>query len=390
MPNDHGQHAARDWAGLPEEEFRLTVRAVLAELLDDHVERWERDGSVPREVWTRLGSLGLLGMGLAADWGGAGADLSRSVAWLTELGRTGYGGFRTAIAVHGYMATRYLSECAERELQDKYLRPSVTGAKIAALAISEPYAGSNLAALTTQAVLEGDAYVISGVKKAVVNGTIADYFVLACRTSTASSSARTGMSLLVVDAALPGISVSPQPTLGWRSAGIATVRFDRVAVPASQLIGRPGGGFFQLVYGLQYERLVAAAAALGGVEFCLELLAHRLRTWRVQDRRLADFQAVRHRYAVLATEAAAARELVARASRGFDSSQLPVAECSMAKAFTTELASRAADAFLQLHGSDGYDEDSVGARLLRDSRAATIAAGPTEVMYDLIAGALLD
>jgi alkylation response protein AidB-like acyl-CoA dehydrogenase len=375
---------------MPEEEFRLTVRAVLAELLNDHAGRWERDGKVPREVWTCLGSLGLLGMGLAAEWGGAGADLSRSVTWLSELGRTGYGGFRTAIAVHGYMATHYLSEFAERELQERYLRPSATGTKIAALAISEPDAGSDLTALTAQAVPEGDGYVVTGTKKTVVNATISDYFVLACRTSTASSSARTGLSLLVVDADLPGISVSPQSTLGWRSAGIGTVRFDRVMVPAGQLIGRQGGGFFRLIYGLQYERLVAAASALGGVEFCLERLADRLRTRRVQDRRVADFQAVRHRYAVLATEAVAARELVVRAAHGFDSLQLPVAECSMAKAYTTELASRAADACLQLHGSDGYDEDSLGARLLRDSRAATIAAGPTEVMYDLIAGELLD
>lgn len=374
---------------MPCDEFCLAARDALAGLLDQHGEQWERDGAVPREVWTYLGSLGLLGLGLAAEWGGGGADLARSVAWLTELGRTGYAGFRTSIAVHGYMATRYLSEYADPELQERYLRPSATGTKVAALAISEPEAGSDLAALATRAVATGDGYLLSGTKRPVVNGMCADYFVVACRTS-ANSSARSGMSLLVVDADLPGVSVSPQPTLGWRCAGIATVRFDGVPVSSTRLIGRAGGGFFQLVYALQYERLVAAAAALGGVEFGLERLAARLRARRVQGRRLAEFQAVRHRYAVLATEAVASRELIAHATRAFDSQRPPVAECSMAKAFTTELASRAADACLQLHGSEGYDEQSVDARLLRDSRAATIAAGPTEVMYDLIAASLLD
>lgn len=378
---------------MPTAEFASSVRALLGELTEDGT-LWERQRAVPRAVWRQLGEWGLLGLAYPERLGGAGAALQQSVAFLTELGRTGYAGFRTAVGVHSYMATRYLGEYADPLLQQRYLTPALAGTKVAALAITEPAAGSDLAAVASRAVPDGDGYRLSGSKTMVVNGSYADYYVIVCRTSDPSSdstgrSRPSGLSLLVVDAGCPGVTVAPQATLGWHSAGIATLTFDDVRVPGDNLIGRPGGGFYLLMYGLQHERLAAAAMAVGGTEYCLQVLIDQLRSRSVQGHRLAEFQAVRHRLAALATEAVAARELVAHAARAFDSASLPVAECSMAKVYATELAARAADACLQLHGSAGYLADSVAARLLRDSRAATIAAGPTEVMYDLIADALL-
>jgi acyl-CoA dehydrogenase len=383
------------WATLSEEEFRLAVRAVLAGLTGDQAaEQWERDRALPRSVWRVLGENQLLGLGYSPQLGGSGAPLGHSVAFLSELGRTGYGGFRTAVAVHSYMANHYLGQYASPWLQQRYLAPALAGLKVAALAITEPDAGSDLAALSTSAVPDGEDFLVTGNKSMVVNGSVADYYVLACRTSAAPSDGNrarpAGISLLVVDADLPGVTAVPQHTLGWRSAGTAAVSFDGVRVAGRQLIGRAGAGFYQLLYGLQYERLAAAAMAVGGTEYCLQVLVDQLRRRSAHGRQLAEFQAVRHRVAALATEAAAARELVAHAARCFESAKLPVTECSMAKLYTTELASRAADACLQLHGSAGYLEDSVAARLLRDTRAATIAAGPSEVMYDLIAGSVLD
>ncbi|MDQ1744920.1 MAG: acyl-CoA dehydrogenase [Pseudonocardiales bacterium] len=378
-----------------EEDFRLAVRAFLAELTGGQAaEQWEHDRALPRSVWQALGENQLLGLGYPQRLGGSGVPLLHSVAFLSELGRTGFAGFRTAVAVHSYMANHYLGQYGSPFLQRQYLAPALAGRKVAALAITEPEAGSDLAALSTLAVPDGEDFLVTGVKSMVVNGSAADYFVLACRMSdTASDSSRSksgGISLLVVDAALPGVTAAPQPTLGWHSAGTATVAFDGVRVAGSQVIGRAGAGFYQLLYGLQYERLAAAAMAVGGTEHCLQVLVDQLRRRSAHGRQLAQFQAVRHRVAALATEAVAARELVAHAARCFDSAKLPVAECSMAKLYATELASRAADACLQLHGSAGYLEDSIAARLLRDTRAATIAAGPTEVMYDLIASSVLD
>lgn len=383
------------WATMDEDSFRLAVRALLAELTGNQAaEQWERDRALPRSVWRVLGDNRLLGLGYPERLGGSGAPLSRSVTFLGELGRTGFGGFRTAVAVHSYMANHYLGQYASPWLQQQYLLPALAGRKVAALAITEPDAGSDLAALSTLATPDGDDLLVTGVKSMVVNGSVADYYVLACRMPDQSpDSARVkpaGLSLLVVDAALPGVTAVPQHTLGWRSAGTATVTFDGVRVAGRQVIGRAGAGFYQLLYGLQHERLAAAAMAVGGAEYCLQVLVDHLRRRSAHGRQLAEFQAVRHRVAALATEAAAARELVAHAARCFESPRLPVTECSMAKLYATELASRAADACLQLHGSAGYLEDSIAARLLRDTRAATIAAGPTEVMYDLIAGSVLD
>lgn len=383
------------WASLDEDSFRLAVRAILAGLTADRAaEQWEQDRALPRSVWRALGENQLLGLGYPPQLGGSGAPLGHSVAFLSELGRTGFAGLRTAVAVHCYMANHYLGQYGSPLLQQRYLAPALAGRKVAALAITEPGAGSDLAALSMLATPDGEDFLVTGDKSMVVNGTTADYYIAACRMSDqppdSKRSKSGGISLLVVDADLPGVTAVPQHTLGWRAAGTATVAFDGVRVPGSRLIGRAGAGFFQLLYGLQYERLAAAAMAVGGTEYCLQVLVDQVRRRSAHGRQLAEFQAVRHRVAALATEAVAARELVAHAARCFDSAKLPVAECSMAKLYATELASRAADACLQLHGSAGYLEDSIAARLLRDTRAATIAAGPTEVLYDLIASSVLD
>ena len=375
------------WAELTEPRFVAVVREILTELAAAG-EDWERRCAVPAEVWHELGRLGLLGLGYPERLGGAGAPLAHSVAFLTELGRTGYAGFRTAVAVHAYMANRYLGVYADPALQRQYLAPALAGQRVAGLAISEPDAGSDLAGLATRAVRDGTDYLVTGTKTMVVNGTCADYFVLVCRTGEPRAGSA-GLSLLVVDADQPGLTITPQRTLGWRSAAIAELSFADVRVPDRQLIGRAGGGFLLLMYALQYERLAAAALAQGGAEYCLQLLVDRVRSRTVRGQQLAGFQVVRHRIAALATELAAARELVARAARAFDSGRLPVTECSMAKVYATELASRAADACLQLSGAAGYLDDAAAARLLRDSRAATLAAGPTEVLYDLVAEELL-
>jgi acyl-CoA dehydrogenase len=373
------------WAALAEPEFILSVRQILGELTVA-AERWERQAAVPAEAWRELGDRGLLGLGYPERLGGVGAPLGHSIAFLTELGRTGYAGFRAAVGVHAYMANRYLGEYADAKLQHRYLAAALTGRRIAALAITEPDAGSDLTGLAAWAEPDGADLRLNGRKTMVVNGGYADYFVVACRTDQRGGSA--GLSLLVVDTDLSGVVVRPQHTLGWRSAAIAELTFTDVRVPASRLIGRAGGGFFLLMDGLQYERLAAAELALGGAEHCLQLLVDHLNNRSAHGRKLAGFQVVRHRIATLATELAAARGLVAEAVRTFDSTSLPVTECSMAKVYATELANRATDAYIQFSGSVGYLADTDAAPLGRDSRATT-PAGPPEVLLDLIAEELL-
>ncbi|GAB3176428.1 acyl-CoA dehydrogenase family protein [Streptomyces incanus] len=374
------------------EEFRARVHASLATLIVPEAEAWERDGAVPHSAWRMLGKEGYLGLLHPERVGGSAQDLFTSVVFLEELGRTGFGGPRAAISVHAYMATHYLAVADDPVLDRAYLAPAVRGERVAALAITEPGAGADLSGMATTAERDGDHYVVRGVKSMVSNGLTADFHVVAVRTSPHTGSGprgATGLSLLVIDAGLPGVGVEPVRTLGWRAAGTSMVTYDGVRVAADRLIGRPDSGFYQLMRSLQLERLVAAAAALGGMDRCLEDLRQFLNGRRAFGGPLAQLQAPVHRVADLATELTAARQLVHHAAWLYEQGELPATECSMAKLHTTELACRLADASLQLQGSAGYLDSSAAARIQRDARAATIAAGPSEVMRDLVGRAVL-
>lgn len=368
------------------ERLRDEVRAVLDAEVAPFVAEWEDARGVPRTLWPALARHGLLGLHRPADVGGRGLDLFSSVVFLEELGRAGTGGVRAAVAVHAYMATHYLTAPED-------LAAAVAGEKVVGLAVTEPGAGSDLAGLSTSAVRDGDGYVVRGEKHMVSNGTTADLLVVAVRTSAAGErrpAGATGLSLLAVDTGLPGVVVRPEPTAGWRAAGTATVVLDGVRVPADRLLGRPDSGFYQLMRGFQLERLVAAVLAVGGMDGGLDELRRHLRDRRVGDAPLASRQAVRHRLADLATTVEAARHLVHHAAWRYErDGDLAATACTMAKLFATEAACRLADESLQLHGSHGFLACASAARAHRDARAATIAAGPSEVMRDLVAAALL-
>ncbi|WP_414170101.1 acyl-CoA dehydrogenase family protein [Streptoverticillium reticulum] len=370
--------------------FREEVRAFLAAEVMPYAAGWEERDTVPAPVWKLLGERGYLGLLHPRAVGGGERDLFTSVVFLEELGRTGFGGLRAAVSVHAYMATPYLARVGGHDLCREYLAPAVRGERLAALAITEPGAGADLSGLGTTAVRDGGHFVVDGTKSMVSNGMTADFLVTAVRTAAAGPRGATGLSLLVIDTTLPGVARTPQRTLGWRSAGTATVTLDAVRVPADRLVGRLDNGFYYLMRGLQLERLVAATLALGGMDRGLDELRGFLRAREVTGEALAHKQALVHRVADLATELTAARHLVHHTAWLYEQGELPALECSMAKLHTTELACRLADTALQLQGSHGYLETSFAARAQRDARAATIAAGPSEVMRDLIGRAVLN
>ncbi len=364
----------------------------MSALVGPAAEEWERDRHIPRRLWAELAGHQLLGLAHPSSVGGTDRDIFSSIVLLEELGRTGYGGLRAAVAVHCYMATHYLARAGNDELKARYLSPAIGGEMVAALAVTEPGAGSDLSRLSTTAERKGDHFVVTGRKTMVTNGTTANFYVTAVRTTpsvAAGGPGVTGVSLLVVDADLPGITASRLETMGWRCADTAEVAFDAVRVPVDRLIGRLDSGFYYLMRGFQLERLVAAAMALGGADGCIGLIRRQLVDRQVFAGRLGDLQAVRHRLADLVTELEASRQLVYHAAWCYQSGRLPVAECSMAKLHVTELACRIADAGLQLHGGEGYLDRSAISRYYRDARAATMAAGPSEVMRDIVAHGVL-
>ena len=379
------------------QRFRIEVRDFLTDAVMPFVTGWEVQRRLSREAWKSFGERGLLGLLHSREVGGSDRDLFSSVVFLEELGRTGYGGLRAAVSVHAYMATYYLARSGSAKLRQNYLAPAVTGDKIAALAITEPGAGSDLAGLASTVREQPDHFLLDGTKSMVSNGSSADFYVVLARRDAASGSSSSGgrgaagFSLFVVDADSPGITIERVEPVGWRAADPATVRFESVRVPIDHIVGRQGSGFYQLMRGFQLERVVAAVLALGGADRNLQATREHLVRRHAFGTRLADLQAIRHRVADLATDLAAARELVYHAVWRYQSDDLgSVRECSMAKLCATELATRIADTSLQLHGAHGYLDNTEVARAFCDARAATIAAGPSEVMRDIIARLEID
>ncbi|MDQ8021218.1 MAG: acyl-CoA dehydrogenase family protein [Moraxellaceae bacterium] len=374
-------------------QFRAQVRGFLDEHMLPFAEAWELERGMPRRAWKQFGDHGLLGLAHATEHGGSARDIFHSIVFLEELGRTGYAGVRASVSLHAYMATHYLARHATADLRAKYLGPSIRGEKIAALAITERDAGSDLSRLATTAVRDGDDYIVTGGKVFITNGANADYYVVAVRTATPDPQVRranTGVSLLIIDARVPGVTIQRQEKLGWHAAATAELRFEQVRVPADRLIGRENSGFMYLMRGFQLERLVAAALAVGGAERSLDTTLAHVTSRQAFDGKLSSLQAIRHRLADLTTELAGARAFTYHAAWCYAEDELSVTECSMAKLLSTELACRIADASLQLQGARGYLADSDIARIYRDARAGTMAGGATEVMRDIIAQQLID
>jgi acyl-CoA dehydrogenase len=372
--------------------FRSRVRTFLDREIVPFADEWEAKRCLPREAWKAFAREGFLGLLHAKSVGGSQQGLFHSVVFLEELGATGYGGLRAAISVHAYMASHYLA-AAGPIVERAYLVPAVGGERIAALAVTEAQAGSDLALLALTASADDQGFVLSGEKTMVTNGTTADFLVVAARTGRPPQTGRpgvTGLSLVVVDGNSQGLTRTPLEKIGWHSSGTACIRFDDVKVPSDHVVGRLNTGFYQLMRGFQLERLVAAVLAVGGADRCLRDTVRHLKARRAFEGTLANLQAVRHRIADAATRLAAARHLIYHAAWAYETRDLPVEECSMAKLMATELASDIAVLALQLHGSHGYLAEAAVARAYRDAPAATIAAGPSEVMRDIIAHTAID
>jgi len=364
----------------PDPGFRAQVRADLAATVLPYADRWEALGRIPADGWRALGERGLL----ALDHAGQG--FLRSAVLLEELGRTGYAGIRAAVGVHAYMARSYLELFGTPEQRDSYLPAARRGERIAALAISEDGAGTDLRHLATWARPDGGGgYRLDGAKSHVANGSAADFCITLVRTREATAGrGLNGVSLLIVDTALPGLTREPLAMLGWRASDVCRLTFDGVTVPADRLLGRRDQALMLLMRALDFERLVAGLLAVGGVRYCLELLDGHVRRHQVRDAPLGANQAVRHRLAELTAEAELVRHYAYHAARLHSHGELDTRTASILKLRATELAVAAAQTCLQYHGARGYLDDSTAARLYRDAMAGTIAAGASELMRDMI------
>jgi alkylation response protein AidB-like acyl-CoA dehydrogenase len=367
------------------DQLRASVRRFVDAEIRPHVDAWEQAGHFPDELFRRCGELGFLGLHYPARWGGSGGDLAAGLVFIEELARCGAGAIPMAIGVQTDMATPALAEFGTDDQRERWLRPAIAGTKIGAIAITEPDAGSDVAAIRTRAVRDGDVWRVDGRKMFITNGTRAHFLTLVAKTD--ADAGHHGVSLLIVDTTLPGVSVSRRlDKLGMHSSDTAEIALDDVPVPATDLIGlEPGHGFRQLMWQLQYERLCGAAACIGHAAQTLTETIDYARTRHTFGRPIAQHQVIAHKLADAATELEAARTLLYTTAWAVMQGDYPVVEISMCKKYCAQVQNRVVDTCVQVWGGAGYLEETGIPRAFRDARLQRIGGGTDEIMNDVIA-----
>jgi citronellyl-CoA dehydrogenase len=367
------------------EMFRSTVRDVVQKEIDPNADEWERTGDFPaHELFARFGELGLLGLEYDPAWGGGGADHVYTMIFGEEIGRSASLGVSMALAVQTDMATPALHSYGSDELKERYLRPAITGEQVAAIAVSEPDAGSDVAGIRTRAVRDGDEWVINGAKLWITNGTQADWLCLLCRTS--DEGGYRGMSQVIVPTDAEGFSVSRKlDKLGMRASDTAELTFADVRVPVSNTIGEIGRGFQQQMNQFQNERMIAAYQMIGAVELALERTITYLKERMAFGAPLLANQSIQYELADVAAELDMQRHHNWAAVAAYSDGQDITRHATVAKLRSARLARRMADVAVQYHGGMGYVEENWPARFFRDTRLWSIGGGADEVMLRTLA-----
>ena len=376
--------------------FRQAVRAFVQKEVEPHIDEWEQAGQIPKSIWPRMGELGFLGVEYDEKYGGAGADLLTTAVLCEEMARSRCASLAMAVGVHTDMASPHLYWTGNEALKEKYLPAICRGEALTAIAVTEPGGGSDVAAIRTRAVREDDHYVLDGSKMFITNGVMADLFFVAARIQDSTpergeaGKRHRGISMFLVERATPGFSVSRKlDKMGNRASDTAELAFQSMRVPAENLLGREGAGFYEVMRVFQRERLVAGLHAVAGCERALEDTIAYVQQRQAFDEPLSKKQVVRHRIADLATLIEAGRWLTYATCLKFRDRVDAVKEISMVKLFTAEMAQKVAYDCVQLHGGYGYMREYPIERFFRDIRLMTIGGGTSEIMKEIIAKQLL-
>jgi acyl-CoA dehydrogenase len=362
------------------------LRDQIARFLQREVEpfgaAWEAQGATPREALRRLGELGLLGLMVAPEHGGSGADALTNLVFAEALAQSTFAGFVITVLVHTDMASPHLTHAGTPEQKARYLPRICRGELITAVAITEPDAGSDVAGIRASARRDGDAWVLNGTKMFITNGVHADVCFVAAKTDPAAKGSR-GTSMFIVEKGTPGFSVGRAlAKTGWLSSDTAELVFDDCRIPAGNLLGAQNEGFAAIMRNFQRERIALAAMAIGHATVALRLAVDHTKQRKAFGGVLWDRQAIRQRLAMLEAKTRAARAFMYhcawRAAEGRDA----VKEISMLKALTGELAGEVVAACQQFHGGMGYIRETAIERLWRDARILAIGGGATEVMLE--------
>ncbi|CAM5771320.1 acyl-CoA dehydrogenase family protein [Bosea minatitlanensis] len=367
------------------EALRDQVRRFVETEIKPHALQWEEDGFVPRELLRKMGALGFFGIRYPAEYGGSEMDTLATVVLAEELGRSTFSGVAITALVHTDMASVHIANAGSKAQKDKYLPDIIAGEKIVAVAVTEPDAGSDVKGIRTTARREGDHYVLNGAKMFITNGVHADLYCVAAKTDPQGRPSQS-VSIFIVEKGTPGFSVSRAlDKHGWRSSDTAELSFVDCKVPAENLLGQEGRGFYAIMSNFQNERTVIGAMAIGESQAAIDLTLDYVKTRKAFGAPLWEKQAIRQRLAELSGKVEAGRQLVYHAAwldaQGFDATR----EVSMVKAYCGELVNEVMYDCLQFHGGMGYMRESAIERMTRDARVQSIGGGATEVMLEEVA-----
>lgn len=366
------------------EMFRKALRGFLEKEAYPNYEQWEQDKEIPRSFWRKCGEQGFLCPQFDEAYGGSNADFGYAVVLSEEMEKVGTA--MVGIGLHNDIVMPYIEHHGTEEQKARWMPKAVTGEYISAIAMTEPGVGSDLAAVQTTAVKDGDDYIINGEKTFITNGGSADLIVVVCKTDTKAEPAHRGISLFVIEKGMEGFSQGKKLNkVGQHASDTTELIFEDVRVPKENLLGEEGKGFYYLMKNLQQERLMVAISSIPSAEKMVDVTIDYVKERKAFNQPISKFQNTQFKIAEMKTEIEIGRAFVDRLIEDHIAGKDIVTEVSMAKWWTTDLSKKVAGECLQLHGGYGYMEEYEIARRYRDVAVTSIYAGSNEIMKQIIA-----
>ncbi|WP_278804332.1 acyl-CoA dehydrogenase family protein [Acinetobacter soli] len=370
------------------ELFRDNFKRYMKEHIAPHYDQWEREGIMPRSVWNSLGENGFLCVDLPEEYGGYGVPTHYSLMLVEESARAGYGALSTAISCHSEIAAPYILNIGSEAQKQYWLPKMVTGEVVGAIGMTEPGAGSDVQAMRTTAILDGEHYVLNGFKTFISNGQHADLVVLAVKTDPQARAK--GVSLLLADTHLEGFKKGTNlEKIGLHSQDTSELFFDNVQIPKDQLLGQAGQGFNYLMQELPRERTSIAATALGAIRGAIDITTAYIKERQAFGQPIANFQNTRFVMAQAKIDELATAAFYERNVSLYQQGQLDVETAAALKSFSTDMQMKVADNLLQLFGGYGYMAEYPISRFFVDARIQRIYGGTNEIMKEIVGRGIL-
>ncbi len=364
------------------QELRESIRGFILKELAPHADQWERDRWFPNEVFEKLAGNGFLGLKYPEEYGGQGGDYLHDAVFTEELVHCGSGGLGAGIGAHIGIATPPIFKFGTEDQKQRYLVPAIAGKKIAALGITEPDAGSDVAGLKTTAKKVDGGWQVNGSKMFITNGVRADFVVTAVKTT--GEGGHHGISFLIVDTDQPGFVAEKIEKMGWHASDTALISMDDVFVPEENLLGRENEGFYLIMANFQWERLLMALGSVAAMQSAFDKTLQFALERKAFGREIGHFQVIRHKFAEMAVTIETGRALTYHALRLFHDGHDAIKEVTMAKLATQRAAFDLADTCLQIHGGAGYMVEYGIERACRDLRLGPIGGGTDEIMKEIL------